>query len=238
MNPNHHFELGHVETKYDKYVPWGIADVIFTYFFVFFLSLIFLGFMVYVSLDVNMALFGFIFQMLVSGSTLTVIYLIVTKKYNLSFIEAFGIDFEKTLFYAKQGIYVTLIIVALTTFISFIFTWITGLPNINPYMDMSREKLKLITILALFFAPAVEEIFFRGFIQPAISKKIGPFGGILITGVIFGLAHSQYLDYGVAVISIITIGIILGITKYLTGFVMPGIFAHFFNNLLAVINLN
>ncbi|MCK5176638.1 MAG: CPBP family intramembrane metalloprotease, partial [Candidatus Aenigmarchaeota archaeon] len=53
----------------------------------------------------------------------------------------------------------------------------------------------------------------------------------------FGLSHTQYIDYGAAIFSVTGIGLILGITKYKTGSVMPGIFAHFFNNLLAVIYL-
>ncbi|OGI03145.1 MAG: hypothetical protein A2Y25_08290 [Candidatus Melainabacteria bacterium GWF2_37_15] len=81
----------------------------------------------------------------------------------------------------------------------------------------------------------MEEIFFRGFMQPAISKLAGPFFGILITALIFGISHTQYLDYSTAIFSVTAIGLILGITKYKTGSVMPGIFAHFFNNLLAVV---
>jgi len=41
---------------------------------------------------------------------------------------------------------------------------------------MPAEKLRIISLLAVFIAPVVEEIFFRGFMQPALVKNLGMFG--------------------------------------------------------------
>ncbi len=227
----------HLETRHDEYVPWGIIDVLFSYMFIFALSIIFAGLMFQAGLDFNMNYFVVVLQILLSLSTLAIVYLIVTKKYNISFSEAFGLSMDKIPSSISLGIFVTALIIISTTFISVMFSEMTGDAPANPYKSMPEERFKWITILAIFFAPVVEEIFFRGFMQPAISKITGPFLGILVTAIIFGVSHTQYLDYNTAIFSVTAIGLILGITKYRTGSVMPGIFAHFFNNLLAVIYL-
>ena len=124
-----------------------------------------------------------------------------------------------------------------TTLISFAFAELWGVHKQNPYVNLPVEKLRIISLLAIFIAPVVEEIFFRGFMQPALIKTAGPFGGILITALIFGISHSQYLNYSVALVAVIAIGIILGVTRYYTNSVMPGIFAHLLNNLFAALSL-
>lgn len=222
-------------TKHEEYVPWTIFDVFFTYVLIFSLSVIMAGVMLYTGFDINMNFFTIVLQILLSLSTLTIVYLIVTQKYKVPFAEAFGLSFDKIHASVSLGLFITAIIILSTTFISVMFSQFTGVEPKNPYIDMPEEKFKWLTILAIFFAPVVEEIFFRGFMQPAISKIAGPFFGILITAMIFGISHTQYLDYATAIFSVTTIGLILGIVKYKTGSVMPGIFAHLFNNLLAVI---
>jgi len=231
-NPSH---IQHIETRHEQYVPWTIFDVFFSYVFIFALSIIFAGIMLYAGMDINMNFFLVVLQILLSFSTLAIVYLIVTKKYQVPFSEAFGLSLNRLPSSISLGIFATAIIILTTTFISVIFSQFTGTEPKNPYMEMPEDRLRWITILAVFFAPIVEEIFFRGFMQPAISKLAGPFFGILITALIFGISHTQYLDYSTAIFSVTAIGLILGITKYKTGSVMPGIFAHFFNNLLAVV---
>lgn len=225
----------HIETRHDEYVPWNIMDVFFSYVFIFALTIIFAGAMFYLGLDFNMNYFTIILQILISLSTLAIIYLIVTKKYKVPFYEAFGLSFEKVHAAAGLGVFITAIIILSTTFISYFFSQTTGVEPTNPYKDIPIERFRWLTFLAIFSAPIVEEIFFRGFMQPAISRLAGPFLGIIITALIFGISHTQYLDHTTAIFSVTTIGLILGIAKYRTGSVMPGIFAHFFNNLLAVV---
>lgn len=216
-------------------LPWKISDVIFALVALFVLAIIFVGALNYANIDVNMNLYFIIFQLLISFSTLTIVYLIITQKYNMSFKEALGISWHKTPSSVRIGLFITILIILMTSFISFTFSQFTeGKPQ-SPYMDVPAEKLRWMTLFAIFFAPVVEEIFFRGFMQPAIVKLSGPFFGILITALIFGVAHTQYLEYNAAIFSVTSIGLILGIARHYTNSVMPGIFAHFFNNFLAVV---
>lgn len=225
----------HSEIQNESDVPWGISDVVFVYLCIFILSIIFAGTMLYVNLDIDRNIYSIVFQTLLSLSILALVYIIVTKRYNTPFKEAFGISFSKLPGFVNQGVIVTAIIIVATTLIGLIFSQFVDSPERNPYMDMPVDRFRWFTLLAIFFAPIVEEIFFRGFMQPALVKKTSVFWGILITALIFGISHTQYLDFGAAMISVTVIGLILGIARHKTGSVMPGIFAHFFNNILAVV---
>ena len=102
---------------------------------------------------------------------------------------------------------------------------------------MTEDKLRAVVFLAVFIAPFIEEIFFRGFMQSALIKTFGAMPGILLTALIFGVSHTQYFDYNSALFAVTAIGLILGITKYYTGSVIPGMFAHLFNNLIASLSI-
>ncbi len=232
QNPDHTY---YTESKHNSYVPWGISDVVFIYFCVFILSIIFAGALLYASIDIDRNFYAILFQVLISLSILALIYAIVTFKYNVPFKEAFGISYSKLPLSVNQGLFVTAVIIITTTIIGLIFSQFLGVKDQDPYTNMPVDRFRLFTILAIFFAPVVEEIFFRGFMQPAIIKRLGVFWGVLITALIFGLSHTQYVDFGAAMVSVTVIGLILGITRQMTNSVMPGIFAHFFNNLLAVV---
>lgn len=230
-NPHYIFNS---EAQSESEVPWGIYDVVFVYFCIFILSIIFVGGMLYSNLDVDRTFFSIVFQTLLSFSILVLIYGVVSKKYNVPFKKAFGISFTRMPSFINAGILITAIIIITTTVIGVLFSLFFGAKSQSPYSDMPIEKFRWFTLLAIFFAPVVEEIFFRGFMQPALIKRTGVYLGIIITAVIFGISHTQYFDFGSAMISVTAIGLILGIARHKTGSVMPGVFAHFFNNLLAV----
>jgi membrane protease YdiL (CAAX protease family) len=222
----------------DEQVPWHISDVIYTYVLIFVVSLIFVGIFLYASIDANLGLFTALLQLAISLATLGIVYAFVSVKYQIPFKEAFGIYFHKTPSFLRQGIFAATGIILSTTVISFMFSQFSGgNTHTSPYVYMPEDKIKAIIFLAVCVAPIVEEIFFRGFMQPALVKTIGASPGILLTALIFGFSHTQYLEYNAALVAVTTIGLILGITKYYTNSVVPGIFAHLFNNLLAAVSL-
>ena len=57
---------------------------------------------------------------------------------------------------------------------------------------LSSDSLLLFTVhslLIIIVAPITEEIFFRGFIYLYCKNKVGVYWGIIISGLVFGLAH-------------------------------------------------
>jgi len=218
-------------------VPWKISDVLFTYVFVFALSLIAVGILFLTRIDADTSLFQAIFQIIISFATVGIIYVIISKKYEVPFFQALGISAKDTPGYLWKGILVTLILIISTSVVSVVFAQFVGVPKQNPYGNLPEDKLRMLSVLAVLVAPFVEETFFRGFMQPALIKNLGAFGGILITALIFGISHTQYLAYSPDLVAVTVIGLILGITRYQTGSIMPGIFAHLLNNLAAAMSL-
>lgn len=98
--------------------------------------------------------------------------------------------------------------------------------------------LWVIGILTVAVVPVIEELFFRGLLMQSLIKLsrpagrvLGPALGIVLTGILFGLAHAELANLaGLAVF-----GMILCLLAYKTGRIGPSIFAHAGFNLFAVI---
>jgi membrane protease YdiL (CAAX protease family) len=90
-------------------------------------------------------------------------------------------------------------------------------------------------VLALFVgfgAPLVEEVFFRGFLQPALIRRTGPLAGVVLTAVFFAGAHLQPLQFP----ALFVFGLVVGTLAYKTKRLGPGIAAHIaFNGLTLLV---
>lgn len=66
----------------------------------------------------------------------------------------------------------------------------------NPMTEMMRDRSSLI-LMAIFgvtIAPLCEELAFRGFLQPLLSRSLGAALGIVLSAAAFGLLH--FAEYG------------------------------------------
>jgi membrane protease YdiL (CAAX protease family) len=95
----------------------------------------------------------------------------------------------------------------------------------------------LIAILTIVGAPFFEELFFRGVLLRSLARLFGRVGGwvgptlaIVVTGVLFGLAHAESLQ----LLGLATFGIILSFVSYRTGRLGMNMVAHGTFNLVAV----
>jgi uncharacterized protein len=88
-------------------------------------------------------------------------------------------------------------------------------------------SLLFVSILLLFGAVG-EEMLFRGYAFQVLVKGIGPFATILPMAVLFGLAHSQNLNFGpLALTNTILWGIVLGYSFLRSGDLWLPIGLHF-----------
>jgi membrane protease YdiL (CAAX protease family) len=87
-------------------------------------------------------------------------------------------------------------------------------------------------LVALALVPGVcEEILFRGYAQRQFERASGPVGGILLSGILFGLYHlrpSQLLPLA-------ALGLYLAYLTWRTGSLWPAILVHALHNGLAVL---
>jgi membrane protease YdiL (CAAX protease family) len=74
-------------------------------------------------------------------------------------------------------------------------------------------------------APIAEELFFRGLTQPALQRRFGGWGGLLIAAALFGLVHLSG-NPGEVVPPLILVGLVTGLLAWRTGRLGPGIVAH------------
>jgi membrane protease YdiL (CAAX protease family) len=92
----------------------------------------------------------------------------------------------------------------------------------------------IVNILIMAVIPAIgEEFMFRGLIQKhLIEWTKRPHLAIIFSAVIFSAVHFQFYGFFPRVL----LGMLFGYLVYYSGSLWPAIFAHFFNNLMAVLS--
>ena len=101
----------------------------------------------------------------------------------------------------------------------------------------------IIAVATVVFAPAMEELFFRGLLLKALVRLFTPLqavGGaraagvvlaVIVDGLLFGLAHGEWVQLA----GLAAFGIILAAVSYRTGRLGMNIVAHGTFNLVAII---
>jgi uncharacterized protein len=83
----------------------------------------------------------------------------------------------------------------------------------------------ILIALAVVGAPIVEELFFRGLLQGAFTRRIGAVPALFVTAIIFSFAH--VLDEGIlAPVVLFPMALILGYLRLRTGKLAAGMAAH------------
>lgn len=108
------------------------------------------------------------------------------------------------------GYFVALPLVILVSFLNQKL-W-QGQGGSNPILSLALEgqdnvALLLFCVTACVAAPMFEEIFFRGFLLPSLTRYLPVWGAIVASGFLFALAHLSFSE----VLPLATLGIVLGI---------------------------
>ena len=94
----------------------------------------------------------------------------------------------------------------------------------------------LFWIAVIIFAPAFEEIFFRGFLFEGFRQsRIGSIGAIGLTALVWAVFHVQYDTYGI--VTIFILGIVLGVVRLKTNSLWSTLIIHAFFNLIAMLEI-
>ncbi|MDD4013600.1 MAG: type II CAAX endopeptidase family protein [Candidatus Omnitrophica bacterium] len=153
--------------------------------------------------------------------------------------EALGITRENTgrnIGYAALGylalIPVLLVIMLLTYQVTRIFHYE---PPVQPIVEVfMKEKetsvLVLSTIFAAVFGPVAEEIFFRGFMYPAVRKSTGRIPAMVITSAVFAFLHAHLVGF----LPIFVLGMLLVYLFERTASIVPSVLVHIFHNVAMV----
>ncbi|HXK33981.1 MAG TPA: type II CAAX endopeptidase family protein [Dehalococcoidia bacterium] len=104
------------------------------------------------------------------------------------------------------------------------------------YIRDDPVVLAALGLSAIVFAPVAEETFFRGFLFPGIARFAGVAAGVVLSGVLFGLAHlvgNPTLWKSAAQFSLI--GIVFALAYWKSGNLLSVVLAHMLFNTLGVI---
>lgn len=94
------------------------------------------------------------------------------------------------------------------------------------FKEQRPQFLILTSIMATFIGPVAEEVFFRGFLYPALKKSFNISIAIFITSVIFSLLHTNIVGF----LPIVALGAFLAYLREKTGSLMPSICVHIMHN--------
>ena len=108
----------------------------------------------------------------------------------------------------------------------------------NPLLELvfhsgDRVALLCLGLTATVLAPLFEETLFRGVLLPVLAQRLGGLGAVLASAAVFALAH---LSLG-ELVPLFVLGVGLGLLRWRTGRLAPGVFMHGFWNALTFINL-
>jgi membrane protease YdiL (CAAX protease family) len=114
-------------------------------------------------------------------------------------------------------------------FFQAVYNQLVRLPQqqLGDVRNLSTGTIFLLLIMGSVVAGVVEESSFRGYMQQPIEKRHGPIIAILITGILFGLAHFSHPETTLALMPFyFYVAVVYGMLAYLSRSILPGIVMH------------
>lgn len=116
---------------------------------------------------------------------------------------------------------------------------------LTPEIETPFEKLLddpasrvAVALFGITLGPIVEELLFRGLLQPVLVDSMGVFPGILLTSMLFGALHlTQNAFIWQVGVLITVVGFVLGIIRHLSGSTKASTIVHIAYNALPFIAL-
>jgi membrane protease YdiL (CAAX protease family) len=165
----------------------------------------------------------------------------------LSFRLVFGLKYGKPVFASlgwrpsKFNLAIAAVGGVLLAFLVSALAYLLHTPQVpSPVESLmgSPALLAVFGVMAITVAPLFEELLFRGFIQPLLSRTFGVVAGILITAIIFGALHAP--EYSLAwqyAVAVSIVGAVLGWVRTASNSIIPSTVMHGSYNAVFVIAL-
>lgn len=103
-------------------------------------------------------------------------------------------------------------------------------------LKTSHEVRVAVALLAVFSAPIVEEIVYRGVLYSALRSRIGVIGAVIIVTSLFGSVHFfQYWGAWSLIIGITLLSLVLTVTRAVTRSIKPCVAIHLLINAVAAV---
>ena len=99
----------------------------------------------------------------------------------------------------------------------------------SPFDQLMKSDwmIALLVVFAVFLGPVFEELVFRGFLQPLLSRTFGLAAGILLTAGLFGCLHGpEYSWAWQYVLAVSLAGVVFGVLRAKTNSIIPSTIMH------------
>lgn len=163
-----------------------------------------------------------VLQLLTYIPVALLMFLLVEGKYHVPFWQAIEWNWPRSAWMYLGFGAVTLIVLGL-------LQNLLPMPKDTPFehlFDRPRDAY-LLAIIAVSFAPLLEELFFRGFLYPVVARRWGAAWGIFLAALPFALLHMQQYGYAWGIVLVIFIvGVVCGIVRYATRSVGASFLVH------------
>lgn len=104
--------------------------------------------------------------------------------------------------------------------------WIPKSMPIEQFFSTPKSAYML-AAFGILVAPLVEELFFRGFLYPALARRLGQAAGIGLTAFLFTILHASQLAFSwAALLLIFLVGTVLTLVRARTNSVATGVLVH------------
>ena len=109
----------------------------------------------------------------------------------------------------------------------------------RPFAGAPGWQIVLLGLFIVLIGPFLEEVFFRGYVQRALSQRLGVWWGIILSAIIFAAPHALAITTGFLglLVPVFLGGVILGYVYYRTQNLWSAVLAHVINNGVAFIGL-
>ena len=110
----------------------------------------------------------------------------------------------------------------------------------SPFDELTKTGFSfgLFAVVAIVLAPLLEEFFFRGFIQPLLSRTFGTITGVVLTAGLFGALHGPEYSWVWQYALFITLaGVVFGILRARTNSIVPSVVMHGCFNAVSIVAL-
>ena len=188
------------------------------------------------NMDVNLRMMlGTFFIDIIAGAVI-VYFVLVKYREKLS---SLGIAFESFYKNVLSGIaaYIFIMpILILVLIVSMLSLDAIGYkPPTQPVFDMFFEEKRnsvilFLTIFVSILGPIIEEIFFRGFLYNAVKKRFGVLLGVLLSGALFSMLHTNIVGF----LPIMILGVLMAFLYETTGSLIAPIAVHIVHNSIIV----
>jgi len=189
------------------------------------------------ALDLSGAIITLIFTALIEGAFIIAPFYYANKAFSALKPRARlvfkALGFRKT---PLRGVVFWIVVLMLAIFaVNFLYSVVITYFHLNLQTNdqvlLAHSKQEPLTtyatlFAAVFIAPFCEEIFFRGFVFPGLRKNMPVGAAIIVSSLLFAVAHADPGSFPVLLI----IGLALAFIRWRTASIWPGMLLHMLNN--------